>query len=309
MNIGGVQLKSDLLFAPIAGFSDAGFRHLCAGYGAGLTCTELVSAKGLVYGGRGSEELLFTTPETAPRAVQLFGCDPEFVYKAAADERLKQFDIIDINMGCPVKKVFNNGEGSALMQDPSLVTELVQAAREGSGKPVTVKMRAGIRLGHPLAEECAVAAERGGAAAVTVHPRYREQFYGGEADHSITRAVKRAVSIPVIANGDIADEQSLQRVREESGADAFMIGRGALGKPYIFAQLSGKKFEFDAHRAICEHVEILRRYNPDRVVANLMKLHLCYYAKGKDFAKAVRVAAGQAKCLDDIFGIADEYFL
>ncbi len=308
MNIGGVLLKSDLLFAPIAGFSDAGFRHLCAHYGAGLTCTELVSAKGLVYGGRGSEDLLFTTAETTPCAAQIFGGDPEFMFKAAADERLKQFDIIDINMGCPVKKVFNNGEGSALMQYPDLVTELVQAVREGSGKPVTVKMRAGIKQGYPLAVECAVAAEKGGAAAVTVHPRYREQFYSGEADHSITRAVKAAVHIPVIANGDIVDKQSLDRVREESGADAFMIGRGALGRPYIFAELEGVPFEFDAREAIAKHVDILKRYNPDRVVANLMKMHLCHYAKGKDFAKAVRVAVAQAKCTAEILEIADRFF-
>lgn len=308
MNIGGVQLKSDLLFAPIAGFSDAGFRHLCARYGAGLTCTELVSAKGLVYGGKGSEDLLFTTPETTPRAVQLFGSDPEFMFKAAADERLRKFDIVDINMGCPVKKVYNNGEGSALMLSPELVTEIVQAVREGSKKPVTVKMRAGVKQGEPLAVECALAAEMGGAAAVTVHPRFREQFYGGEADHSVTRAVKEAVNIPVIANGDITDKESLERVRRESGADAFMIGRGALGRPYIFAELLGQAYEFDARRAIDEHIAILREYNPDRVVANLMKLHLCHYAKGKDVAKAVRVAVGQAKNLDDILRIADEFF-
>ncbi len=308
MNIGGVRLKSDLLFAPIAGFSDAGFRHICASYGAALTCTELVSAKGLVYGGKGSEDLLFTTPETTPCAAQLFGGDPDFMFKAAADERLARFDIIDVNMGCPVKKVFNNGEGSALMRDPSLITEIVQAVKEGSGKPVTVKMRAGIIEGEPLAVECALAAERGGAAAITVHPRYREQFYGGTADHSITRAVKKAVKIPVVANGDIVDVKSLERAREESGADAFMIGRGALGRPYIFAELAGTPYEFDARKTIDKHIEILRRYNPDRVVANLMKLHLCHYAKGKDVAKAVRVAVGAAKNLEDILRIADEFF-
>ena len=162
LKIGDIELKSNLLFAPIAGFSEVGYRHLCMKYGAGLTYTELVSAKGLCYGNKGSEELLATTDTTTPCAVQLFGSDPEFMFKAARDERLSKFDIIDINMGCPVKKVYNNGEGSALMNNPALITELVQAVREGSGKPVTCKMRAGVEMGHPIAVECALAAEKGG---------------------------------------------------------------------------------------------------------------------------------------------------
>lgn len=150
LSIGNVQLKSNLVFAPIAGFSEVGFRHLCAQYGAGLTFTELVSAKGLVYGNKGTQELLATTDVEKPCAVQLFGSDPEFMYKAAKDERLAKFDIIDVNMGCPVKKVFNNGDGSALMKNPDLVCEIVEAVKQGAKRPVTVKMRAGIEIGKPL---------------------------------------------------------------------------------------------------------------------------------------------------------------
>ena len=192
--IGNVKLNSNIVFAPIAGFSEVGFRHMCAKFGAGLTYTELVSAKGLVFGNKGTEELIATTPIETPCAVQLFGSDPDFMYKAAKDDRLKKFDIIDINMGCPVRKVFGNGDGSALMANPALITEIVQAVKEGAKRPVTVKMRAGIEMGKPLAVECAIAAQKGGASAITVHPRYREQYYSGDCDYSIIRDVKNLLS-------------------------------------------------------------------------------------------------------------------
>lgn len=308
LTVGNVQLKNNLVFAPIAGFSEVGFRHLCAKYGAGLTYTELVSAKGLVYGNKGTEELLATTDIEKPCAVQIFGSDPEFMYKAAKDERLGKFDIIDINMGCPVKKVFGNGDGSALMKNPALITEVVQAVKEGGGRPVTVKMRAGIEIGKSLAVECALAAQKGGASAVTVHARYREQYYSGECDHTITKAVKDALDIPVIANGDIVDKQSLDKVAQITNADGFMIGRGALGKPWIFAELQGKDDSHDVKSLILEHIDVLREFMPDFTVANVMKLQLCYYARGGRNAKAVRVEIGKAKSLGDTFKIIDEFF-
>ncbi len=308
LKIGDVQLNNNVVFAPIAGFSEVGFRHLCAKYGAGLTYTELVSAKGLVYGNKGTEELLATTDIETPCAVQIFGSDPEFMYKAAKDERLGKFDIIDINMGCPVKKVFGNGDGSALMKNPALITEVVQAVKEGGSRPVTVKMRAGIEIGKPLAVECALAAQKGGASAVTVHARYREQYYSGECDHTITKAVKDALDIPVIANGDIVDKQSLDKVAQITNADGFMIGRGALGKPWIFAELQGKDDSHDIKSLILEHIDVLREFMPDFTVANVMKLQLCYYARGGRNAKAVRVEIGKAKSLGDTFKIIDEFF-
>lgn len=308
LTIGNVKLNSNIVFAPIAGFSEVGFRHLCAKFGAGLTYTELVSAKGLVFGNKGTEELIATTPIQTPCAVQLFGSDPEFMYKASKDDRLKKFDIIDINMGCPVRKVFGNGDGSALMANPSLITEIVQAVSEGAKRPVTVKMRSGIEIGKPLAVECAIAAQKGGASAVTVHPRYREQYYSGDCDYSIIRDVKNAVDIPVIANGNITDAQSLENVRKITAADGFMIGRGALGRPYIFAELRGEKPEIDVKSLIYEHISVLREFMADFTVANVMKLQLCYYARGGKNAKAVRVEIGKAKSLDDIFAIVETYF-
>lgn len=308
LKIGDVQLESNIVFAPIAGFSEVGFRHMCAKYGAGLTYTELVSAKGLCYGNKGTQELLAREDFPSPCAVQLFGSDPEFMYKAAKDERLAKFEIVDINMGCPVKKVFNNGDGSALMKNPDLITEIVQAVKEGAKRPVTVKMRAGVDSGKPVAVECALAAQKGGASAVCVHPRYREQFYSGEADHSITKAVKEALDIPVIANGDITDLRSLAGVRDLTGADGFMIGRGALGRPWIFSELNGGNGAHDVKADIYEHIAVLRKYMCDFTVANVMKLQLCYYAKGGRDAKAVRVEIGKAKSIDDIFDIVEKYF-
>lgn len=308
LKIGDVQLESNIVFAPIAGFSEVGFRHMCAKYGAGLTYTELVSAKGLCYGNKGTQELLAREDFSSPCAVQLFGSDPEFMYKAAKDERLASFEIVDINMGCPVKKVFNNGDGSALMKNPDLITEIVQAVKEGAKRPVTVKMRAGVETGKPVAVECALAAQKGGASAVCVHPRYREQFYSGEANHSITRAVKEALDIPVIANGDITDLPSFARVRDLTGADGFMIGRGALGRPWVFAELNGGDGTHDTKADIYEHIAVLRKYMCDFTVANVMKLQLCYYAKGGRDAKAVRVEIGKAKSIEDIFAIVEKYF-
>lgn len=308
LKIGDVQLENNVFFAPIAGFSEVGFRHMCAKYGAGLTYTELVSAKGLCYGNKGSEELLAREDYSTPCAVQLFGSDPEFMYKAAKDDRLARFEIVDINMGCPVKKVFNNGDGSALMKNPAQITEIVQAVREGAKRPVTVKMRAGVESGKPLAVECALAAQKGGASAVCIHPRYREQFYSGEADHLITKSVKESLDIPVIANGDIVDAASLDRVATLTHADGYMIGRGALGRPWIFAELTHKDAWHDVKADIYEHIAVLRKYMSDFTVANVMKLQLCYYAKGGRDAKAVRVEIGKAKTIDDLFSIIDTHF-
>lgn len=333
----GLNLDSRIFLAPLAGFSDAGFRAVCAAYGAGLTYTEMVSAAGLIYGNRGTSALLYTEPVCSPRAVQLFGRDPDIMSRAAGDELLRGFDIVDINMGCPVKKVFGNGDGSALMARPDLIEEIVRAVREGAERPVTVKLRAGIALGHPSAVECARAAVRAGAGAVTVHPRYREQMYAGQADHTLTEKVKSEVDVPVVANGDITDAMSYFSVRGLTHADAYMLGRGALGRPWIFGVL-GKldalsdeeiyaadggvkreaamyaeeltekaKTDFDAFDAVKRHVDVLMKILPCRTVANVMKLHLCHYAKNTPHAKAVRLAAARVNDVEDVFALAEEH--
>ncbi|MEG2274517.1 MAG: tRNA-dihydrouridine synthase [Clostridia bacterium] len=308
MKIGNVELKSNIFLAPIAGFSEVGFRQLSAKYGAGLTYTEMVSAKGVYFNNNGTEELLRTSPFESAVAVQLFGSDVKFMYEASKDIRLQKFDIIDINMGCPVRKVFCGGDGSALMKNPTLISEIVAAVKEGSKKPVTVKMRAGIEMDKPLAVDCALAAEKGGADAVAIHPRYRSQFYSGQADHEITRQVKEALHIPVIASGDIVDAESLKRVKAQTNADAFMIARGALGKPYIFSELLNLPYEYSAKDAILEHIAVLEQGLPLSVVANQMKMQLCYYAKGNANAKAVRVASAESKSMEEILEIIEKYF-
>ena len=333
----GLNITSRIFLAPMAGFSDAGFRAVCAAHGAGLTYTEMVSAKGMCYGNRGTAPLLYTEPECSPRAVQIFGSDPEFMFKAASDERLNDFDIVDINMGCPVKKVFAGGDGSALMAHPDLIGEIVRATVEGARRPVTVKLRAGITQGVPLVTECALAACRAGASAVTVHPRFRDQMYAGKADHSVTAEVKEAISVPVVASGDITDAESYFEVRRISRADAYMIGRGALGRPWLFEVLgkldalsddeiytadggvredarayaasltADAKAAFDASDAVKRHVDILLKILPERTVANVMKLHLCHYAKNTPHAKAVRLAASRIGGVSDVFAVTDEF--
>lgn len=297
-----------LYLAPLAGVTDDAFRRICKRFGADVLCTEMVSAKGLFYNDRKTARLMTFDRSGRPTGIQLFGHEPEIMADAVKKASGLQPDFIDINMGCPMPKIVNNGDGSALMKNPALITEIVQAVREGAKRPVTVKMRAGVESGKPLAVECALAAQRGGASAVCIHPRYREQFYSGEADHLITKAVKESLDIPVIANGDIVDAASLDRVATLTHADGYMIGRGALGRPWIFAELTGKDATHDVKSDIYEHIAVLRKYMSDFTVANVMKLQLCYYAKGGRDAKAVRVEIGKAKTVDDIFSIIETHF-
>lgn len=330
MDFCGIKTTLRFFLAPLAGYTDAGFRALAVENGAALTYTEMVSAKGMCYGSPGTEALLYVTPAEKTVAVQLFGSDPEFMRRAASDRRLARFDIVDINMGCPVKKIFSSGDGSALMKDSALIEDVVRATVEGAKKPVTVKMRAGITVGETVAVKCAEAAVRGGAAAIAVHPRYREQMYGGSADHTVTAAVKEAVGVPVIASGDITDAESFLRIKNESKADFFMIGRGALGRPWIFRALAETdsvaseqgdavalaaskeifdrvRAKFDALDAAKRHLSTLLEVLPPKAAANSMKLHLCRYATGTPNAKRVREEVVSATTPDQIVAVAEKY--
>ena len=235
IKIGNLELASPWVLAPLAGFTDAVMRTLCEEQGASLTYTEMVSAKGLYYGGSKTSDLTYIPEGAGPTAIQIFGSEPEIMAFAARELSSLKNEVLDINMGCPVPKVVRNGDGSALMRNPELVYEIVKAVAAAAGKPVTVKIRKGFDT--PNAVEVALAAQEGGAAAVCVHGRTRSEYYSGSVDRSIIKDVKEALDIPVIASGDVTDAETGMSMLAETGCDMVMIGRGALGNPWIFREL------------------------------------------------------------------------
>lgn len=255
LQIGKVTLENNLILAPMAGVSDLPFRLLCREQGAGLVCMEMVSAKAILYKNRNTEELLAIDPEEHPVSLQLFGSDPDIISEIAKQIEERPFDILDLNMGCPVPKVVNNGDGSALMKNPRLAGEIIEKTARAIKKPLTVKIRKGFDDAHVNAVELAHIAQESGAAAVAVHGRTREQYYAGHADWDIIRQVKEAVSIPVIGNGDIRTPEDVAAMAEQTGCDGYMIARGAEGNPWIFRQIL-HYFETGEHLARPDFSEV-----------------------------------------------------
>ena len=295
LRIGNVILDNNLILAPMAGVCDLPFRVLCKEQGAGLLCMEMVSAKGIYYRNKNTETLLTTVPEERPVSLQLFGADAHIMSEMAKRIEERPFDILDINMGCPVPKVVNNGEGSALMKQPRLVFEIVSEIVKAIHKPVTVKIRKGFDDGHVNAVEIARIAEEAGASAVAVHGRTREQYYSGKADWDIIRQVKEAVSVPVIGNGDILTAEDVKAMKEQTNCDGFMIGRGAQGNPWIFSQILhyleyGKELPKPTMREVADmilrHARAHIAFKGETMGIREMRKHAAWYTSGyKNSAK------------------------
>ncbi|MBQ2823213.1 MAG: tRNA dihydrouridine synthase DusB [Oscillospiraceae bacterium] len=315
ISIGGVKIEKTAALAPMASVADRAYRGVCKEYGAAYMVSEMISAKGMCYSDRKTEELCTVLESERPYALQLFGEDPEFVGRAAGMLMKYKPDIIDINMGCPVPKIAGNGSGSALMKNPELAAEIVRSTVKNSDVPVTVKFRKGWDENNVNAVEFAVLMEQAGASAVTIHGRTKNQMYQGKADWDIIKKVKDAVKIPVIGNGDVVSPETAEEMYRYTGCDLVMIGRGSYGKPWLFKQIkhyleTGEKLPDPTLEerldAMMHQAEMAVEYKGVRMAMSELRRQCAFYLRGMPGAAALRNRCGSLSCMDDLKAIRDE---
>ncbi len=308
MKIGALTIETPLFLAPMAGVTDGAFRRICRETGAAACVTEMVSAKALYYRNRGTAALMRQPSDEAPLGLQLFGSDPE-ILAAMAVRFQDDYDFIDLNLGCPMPKIVNNGEGSALLEKPELVREIVRTMSAALEKPLTVKMRIGVTQDKICGLQIARIAEEAGAAAVFVHARTRSQLYSGRADWSRIREIREALSIPVIGNGDIDGAEAALRMREETGCDGIMVGRAARGNPWIFREIRAawegrpvpaRPSRKEAAEMIRRHAERELEEKGEYVGCRELRKHLAWYTAGMTGGAALRKLASSLSCREDI---------
>ncbi len=309
INYNGLNIDNAIALGPMAGVTDLPFRLLCKEMGCGLMYTEMVSAKAILYKNKNTKELLQTDKSERPVGVQLFGSDADIMADIASRLCEEPYDFIDINMGCPVPKIVGNGEGSALMKDPALVEKIVQTMVSKVNKPVTVKIRKGFYTGNPNAVEIAKAAEAGGCSMIAVHGRTREEYYSGNADWNIIKAVKEAVKVPVIGNGDIKCGADAKKMLLETGCDGIMIGRAARGNPWIFREVNhfletGEEMEVSSLEEIKEmilrHCREIIKYKGEYTGIREMRKHVAWYISGIKNAAAIRNQVNYIESYDEM---------
>lgn len=318
LKIGNVELENNVILGPMAGISDLPFRLLCHEQGAGLVCMEMVSAKAITYKNKNTDKLMDIHPSEHPVSLQLFGSEPDVMAEATRMIADKPYDILDVNMGCPVPKVVGNGEGSALMKKPELIEEIVKALVSATDRPVTVKIRKGFNDNSINAVECALAAQQGGAAAVAVHGRTREQYYSGKADWSIIAKVKDAVNIPVIGNGDVVDGPSAKALFEETDCDGIMIARAAQGNPWIFREvvsyLKGegtpdRPSPQEVYDTVMRHADLQLEYKGEYIGIREMRKHVSWYTAGYPGSARFRNIINQMEDMESLKKACGDIFL
>ena len=307
IKIGSFETDNNVFLAPLAGFSDFAMRKICSDYGAGLTFTEMVSCKGILYDNENTKILLKKTDGETISCAQIFGNDPNIMLEAIKRPPLCDFDVIDVNFGCPMPKIYQNGEGSALLKNPSLAEKIVAECKK-SGKPITCKMRIGLTENSINGVEFATALENGGADMITVHGRTREKIYAGDIHSEEIAKIVTKVKVPVIANGGIFTKEDADKVMTETGADGVMLARGALEKPWLFAEILNIPYTADKKDLIFRHIDLLKTVYDDRTVAVTFRKQLCMYLKGEKNSAELKQKVLRVNSTDEMKKELAEFF-